>query len=135
MKSADLRLEKPADAAAAGLWAEAWIAAWNALDVDAVLDRFADGAEFSSPKAAAITGNGTVRGKAALADYWRAALAKVGSLRFTLVAAFWDPLASTLVICYTAELAGNRVVAAEVLELGNDGRALRGTALYGAPAD
>ena len=135
MKTADLRLEKPTDAAAARAWAEAWIAAWNALDVDAVLGRFADTADFSSPKAATITGSGTVRGKAALAAYWRAALAKIGSLRFTLVAAFWDPAAATLVIRYTAELAGNRVIAAEVLELGDDGRALRGTALYGAPAD
>jgi hypothetical protein len=125
----------PTDAVEAKQWAEAWIAAWNATDLDAVLARFADTAEFSSPKAATITGCGTVRGKAALAEYWRAALAKIGSLRFTLVAAFWDPAAATLVIRYTAELAGNRVVAAEILELGADGRALRGTALYGAPAD
>jgi hypothetical protein len=126
---------KPNDAVAAKQWAEAWIAAWNAGDLQAVLARFADTVEFSSPKAAAITGNGTVRGKAALADYWRAALAKIDSLRFTLVAAFWDPVAATLVIRYTAELGGNRVVAAEVLELDSDGRARRGTALYGAPAD
>lgn len=115
-------------------WARGWIAAWNARDVDAVLARFADDIEFRSPKAAVITGHGTVRGKADLAAYWRDALSQITALRFTLEAVNWDGASRTLTIRYLAELGPQRLLAAEILDLDDDGLARVGTALYGAPA-
>jgi ketosteroid isomerase-like protein len=67
-------------------FAEAWNAAWNARDLDAVLSFFAEDAVFSSPLAAKVVpeSGGTVRGKAAMRDYWTAALAQAGPLEFEL---------------------------------------------------
>ena len=67
-------------------FAERWIAAWNARDLDAVLRMFADDAVFSSPLAAKVMpeSGGTVRGKAAMQDYWSAALAQNPELHFEL---------------------------------------------------
>lgn len=125
----------PTTAADAEAWALGWIAAWNRRDLPAVLDRFSEEAVFRSPKAAAITGQGTVVGKAALETYWRAALERIGHLHFAFEQANWDPATRTLLIRYVAELGAQRTLAAEILDLDIDGRALRGTALYGAPAD
>lgn len=122
----------PADAEA---WALHWVAAWNRRDLPAVLDLFTDEAVFRSPKAATITGCGTVVGKAALEAYWRAALERIGHLHFGFEQANWDPAARTLLIRYIAELGAQRTLAAEILDLDADGRALCGTAVYGAPAD
>lgn len=122
----------PVNRADAQTWARAWIAAWNARDIDAVLGFFVDNAEFRSPKAAAITGNGSVRGKPALEAYWCGALAQIGSLHFVFETADWDAEARALVIRYVAELNGQRLLAAEIFDLDETGRALRGTALYGA---
>ena len=67
-------------------FAEEWIAAWNARDLDKVLAFFAEDAVFSSPLAAKVVpeSGGTVRGKAALRDYWSAALAQNPDLDFEL---------------------------------------------------
>ncbi len=59
-------------------FAEQWVQAWNAHDVEAVLAHFADDVVFTSPVAARVlpeTG-GVVRGKDALRDYWTTALAQ-----------------------------------------------------------
>ena len=127
----------PTDADSALRWAEHWIASWNALEVEAVLALFADGNDcrFRSPKAATITGHGTVIGKPALRDYWRRAVAGIASLRFTLESAHWDDAGRTLLIRYIAELGPQRLLAAEVFDFNLDGQVACGTALYGAPAD
>lgn len=67
-------------------FAEEWNAAWNARDLDKVLEFFAEDAVFGSPLAARIVpeSGGTVRGKAALRDYWSAALAQNPELHFEL---------------------------------------------------
>ena len=125
----------PTDTDSAHHWAERWISAWNALDVDAVLALFADDCRFRSPKAATITGSGTVHGKPALSDYWRRAVAGIASLRFTLESAQWDNAGRTLLIRYIAELGSQRVLAAEIFDFNTAGQVTCGTALYGAPAD
>src|SRR5207237_10671984 len=66
--------------------AVAWLAAWNTRDLATGLPHYAGGIVFRSPIAARIrpeTG-GVVVGKAALTDYWTAALAGVPDLHFTL---------------------------------------------------
>ena len=58
-------------------FAEEWAAAWNRRDVEAVLTHFHDDVVFTSPVAAEIVPEsaGVVHGKAALREYWCAALA------------------------------------------------------------
>ena len=125
----------PNSHADAEVWARDWIAAWNARDLGAVLAMFTDDVEFRSPKAVAITGHGSVHGKAALEAYWREALARIGALHFRFESAVWDGSARALVIRYIAELGAQRMIAAEIFDLDAAGKALRGTAVYGAPAD
>jgi hypothetical protein len=81
-------------------FAQAWVRAWNAHDVEAVLAHFHDDVVFTSPVAARLlpeTG-GVVRGKAALRDYWATALSALPDLHFELVAVYAG--VSTLVINY-----------------------------------
>lgn len=57
----------------AGAFANHWIAAWNAHDLDRVLAHYADGFEVRSPVIITVTGEPS--GKVAVADYRRHALA------------------------------------------------------------
>ena len=81
-------------------FAEEWAAAWNRRDVDAVLAHFHDDVLFTSPVAAAIVPDsaGVVHGKAALREYWCAALAVVPDLHFDVVGVYGG--VSVLVINY-----------------------------------
>lgn len=123
------------DHVSARAWADRWIEAWNALDIESVLALFADDCQFRSPKAAVITGCGTVIGKPALRAYWTRAIENIAHLRFTLASAHWDGVQRTLLIRYTAELAAQRLLAAEVFDFLPDGRVICGTAFYGASTD
>jgi ketosteroid isomerase-like protein len=59
------------DIASARLFAQQWVDAWNAHDLDAVLSHFSDDAEFSSPVAAQLLPetSGVLRGKDAIRSY------------------------------------------------------------------
>jgi hypothetical protein len=83
-----------------GVFAEAWLKAWNRRDVDAVLAHFHDDVVFTSPVAAQVMpdSEGVVRGKAALREYWCAALKTMPFLRFELVGIYQGE--SVLVINY-----------------------------------
>ncbi len=81
-------------------FADEWCAAWNAHDLDRLLEHFQDDVLFTSPVAAAIlpeTG-GAVRGKAALRAYWAEGLRRIPDLHFTVVGIFAG--VDTLVIQY-----------------------------------
>lgn len=112
--------------AAARAFAEGWIDAWNAHDLDAVLAHYNDDFEFSSPLVIQVAGEptGMLKGKATVQTYWRTALACVPTLRFDLV----DVLAG--VDCLTILYRGHRGLAAELFELDANGRVVRGRALY-----
>ncbi|MDP3294882.1 MAG: nuclear transport factor 2 family protein [Nevskia sp.] len=125
----------PADQLSAEHWAQHWIAAWNTRDVEAVLRLFADDCRFRSPKAATITGHGTVHGKPALRAYWQAALVAIPSLQFSFEGVHWDPAARSLLIRYVAALGAQRLLAAEIFDFDDHSLVACGTALYGAPAD
>jgi ketosteroid isomerase-like protein len=77
-----------------------WVAAWNAHDVEAVLEHFHDDVVFTSPVAAKLLPNthGVVRGKLALRQYWTVALARVPDLRFTVEGVYQG--IDTVVIAY-----------------------------------
>ena len=83
-----------------GIFAEEWAAAWNRRDVDAVLARFHDDVVFTSPVAAQLVpeSGGVVRGKAALREYWSAALRIMPDLHFDIVGVYRGE--SVLVINY-----------------------------------
>jgi len=112
-------------------YAEQWIADWNARDLAAVLAHFEDDVAFTSPRALAVVGVATVRGKAALRAYWTKALASIGSLRFVLRRISWDSVSSELVIFYERDVDGRRDGAAEVLQFGVSGRVVRAEVYHG----
>ena len=72
--------------------ARAWLDAFNRHDVDALVALYADDATHTSPKIRALhpdTG-GKLVGKAALADWWRAANARLPGLRYEPIAIVAD---------------------------------------------
>jgi hypothetical protein len=68
-------------------FANVWLAAWNAHDVEGVLAHFSDEVTFTSPVASQIVdgSDGVIRGKEALRAYWREGLKRYPDLRFELV--------------------------------------------------
>jgi hypothetical protein len=87
-------------------FAEEWVNAWNAHDIEAVLAHFHDDVKFSSPIAARVlpeTG-GVVRGKDALRHYWTTALAAYPDLNFEVLGTYRGE--SALVIHYRNQLGG-----------------------------
>ncbi len=71
-------------------YADAWVSEWNAHDLEAILEHYADDVVFRSPVAARVRpdSGGLIVGKAALADYWGAALPMNPDLHFTLEETF-----------------------------------------------
>ena len=67
-------------------FANEWIAAWNAQDLDRILSHYGENVIFRSPRIVLITGDetGIVRGMDALRTYWRKALDQNTDLRFEL---------------------------------------------------
>ena len=74
------------DRAFAEAFAEEWIAAWNAHDLERILSHYADDFEMASPLIVERMGepSGRLRGKAAIRPYWGAATAK-REIHFTLL--------------------------------------------------
>ncbi len=83
-----------------------WLAAWNAHDVEAILEHFADEVVFTSPiaKRAGTSSDGVLRGKEALRTYWMMALERVPDLHFELVGVYSG--IHTLVINYRNQTGG-----------------------------
>lgn len=81
-------------------FARYWTDAWNARDLEAILDLFSEDARFTSPYAAKLlpdTG-GVLNGKTALRDYWTLGLATIPELQFELEKVFAG--VDSLVIVY-----------------------------------
>ena len=68
-------------------FATEWVAAWNRHDVDAVLAHYADDFTMTTPMIQKLLGvpTGTLQGKKAVGDYWRAALVKIPDLQFSII--------------------------------------------------
>ncbi len=107
-------------------FARTWAAAWNARDIDAVLEHFADDVVFTSPVAQTVvpSSGGIIRGKAQLRDYWVAAIAKVPDLLFTIEGVYAG--VSVLVINYRNQ---RGVLVNEVLSF-RDGVVVEGHGTY-----
>ena len=113
-------------------YAARWIEAWKSMRVERVLELWADDMEFCSPLAAQITGSAVLRGKLAVAEYWRSALAQASYIHFELTAAYWDPEERTVTIVYRRERGSDVRLAAEIIRLNDDGLGVHGSALHGA---
>jgi ketosteroid isomerase-like protein len=87
-------------------FADAWVAAWNAHDVEAVLAHFHDDVVFTSPVATRVVpaSGGVVRGKPALRDYWTTALAGLPDLQFEVIGVYAGQ--SVLVLHYRNQRGG-----------------------------
>ena len=68
--------------------AREWIEAWNARDLERVMQHYSDDIELSSPIAAerVPASGGNIHGKAELRAYWEPALAATPDLHFELQA-------------------------------------------------
>src|SRR4051794_33793406 len=71
-------------------FAQEWLAAWNAHDLEALLAHFAEDVVFTSPVAAQLlTGSdGVIWGKSALRAYWTEGLRRIPDLKFELVGVY-----------------------------------------------
>lgn len=113
------------DATAASAFAEDWIAAWNAHDLDRILSHYASDIVLLSPIAQRRVGDGRVTGVDALRSYWSAALASQPELKFELI----ETMAgySSLTIVYSNH---RGMKATETFEFGPDNKVVRSIACY-----
>jgi hypothetical protein len=118
------------DHAEAKAFAEQWVNDWNAHDVNALLEHFTDDVVFTSPVAVRLFGgDGVIRGREALREYWSEGVRRIPDLHFEVLALYVG--ISTLVINYRNQAGG---VVSEVLTF--DGALVReghGTYLAQAP--
>ncbi len=77
-----------------------WAAAWNARDVESVLQHFHEDVVFTSPVAAELLPEtaGVLSGKPALRHYWTLALQRIPNLRFVVEGIYQG--IDTIVIVY-----------------------------------
>lgn len=114
-------------------FAARWAEAWNRRAVEAVLEHFHEDIVFTSPTALAVVGSPTVHGKEALRAYWTAALARIGSLRFTVDHVLWDPVRRELAIIYTSDTDGRTKRVSENLAFNEDGQVVAVEVFHGVP--
>lgn len=107
-------------------FAKDWIAAWNAHDLDAILDHYTDDFVFYSPVIIKLIGepSGQLQGKEQLRKYWKIALAIAPNLTF--VAQHVLVGAQSVTITYE----GIRGLVAEVFEFNDKGKVHRAAAHY-----
>jgi predicted ester cyclase len=113
----------------AWILANHWVEAWNAHDLDSILEHYDDAIELISPVAAQLLGlsDGKVIGKADLRAYFKRGLQAYPELTFQLVDVLWG--VSTVVLYYTNQ---NGTRTGEFMELSPVGKVARVVAHYSA---
>ena len=113
-------------------FAQEWIAAWNSRDLESILRHYSEDVEVTSPLMEAVLGPGriTVRGKEAARAYWGPALASYPDLRFVLFRAYAGVRS---VVLHYQSVQG--LIAAECMELDEEGRVRRALAHYALGRD
>lgn len=109
-----------------------WTRAWNGHDLEAILEHFASDVVFTSPVAAQLVpgSDGTVRGKAALREYWAEGLRRISDLHFEVLGCYLG--VDTIVINYRNQ---NGRLVNEVLVIGADGLITQGHGTYLSEGD
>jgi predicted ester cyclase len=110
-------------------WAEDWVAAWNAHDLELILTHYEDGVELTSPVAGQLLGtaDGRVMGKANLRAYFQKGLEAYPGLQFRLEDVFWG--VGSVVVVYKNQ---RETRTAEFMELSAAGKVARVVANYSA---
>ncbi|MEM1352568.1 MAG: nuclear transport factor 2 family protein [Pseudomonadota bacterium] len=106
-------------------YAEEWEAAWNAHDLDRILAHYSADVVFRSQKAMRLVGQGELRGRTQLRDYWAQALKAQPNLSFVVVDVFEGH--GMMVITYRNQ---KNVFAAETLRFGPDGSVVEASACH-----
>lgn len=108
-------------------FAAEWIEAWNAHDLERILEHYAEEIEFASPFIATRFGepSGVLKGKAAVRAYWADGLARQPGLRFRLRDTYVG--VNGVVLHYDRH---DGRIGAEHFEFGPDGRVVRAAAHY-----
>jgi hypothetical protein len=108
-------------------FAQDWVEAWNSHDLERILAHYEDEVQLTSPVAQKLlNGDGTVRGKAALREYFVRGIQAYPNLRFDLIDALWGT--ETIVIYYVNNVRGSKT--AEVMLLSAAGKISRVWANY-----
>jgi ketosteroid isomerase-like protein len=107
-------------------FSQRWVDAWNAHDVESVLEHFAEEVVFTSPVAAKLLPEtaGVIRGKSALRGYWTQALQQIADLHFVVEGIYQG--IDTIVIAYRNQDGG---LVSEVLRF-SDGLVIEGHGTY-----
>ena len=121
-------------AAEANAFAAEWASNWNAREVERVLAHFHDDVVFTSPTAQAVVGVPTVRGKAALREYWNKALTRIRSLHFTVDRVVWDERQRELAIIYVSDADGAKKRMSENLRFNEEGLVVSAEVFHGVGA-
>ncbi len=106
-------------------FAKDWEAGWNSHDLDRILAHYHEDIVFRSRKAIPITGGGLIHGKAALRDYWIAALHRQPNLHFRVQDVFSG--FEMVVISYRNH---HDVLAAETLHFDQNGMVTHASACH-----
>ena len=117
----------PLQASFARAFAEEWVNGWNSHELERILAHYDDEVILSSPVALKLlNGDGMVRGKTALREYFLRGLQAYPDLRFDLIDALWGT--ETIVIYYINNVRGSKT--AEVMLLNAAGKIRRVWANY-----
>jgi len=117
----------PLQASFAREFAQDWVDAWNNHDLERILTHYDDQVLLVSPVALKLLGgDGTVRGKAALREYFLRGLDAFPNLRFDLIETLWG--IETIVVYYVNNVRGSKT--AEVMLLNSAGKIQRVWANY-----
>ena len=108
-------------------FADHWVQAWNAHDLDSIMSHYAPDAVLVSPVAARILNEptGTVRGAAAMRSYFQRGLELYPGLRFDLVDVLWGV---NSIVLYYVNQRGTKT--GEFMEFDENGMVVRVAANY-----
>jgi ketosteroid isomerase-like protein len=108
-------------------FAQDWVDAWNSHDLERILTHYDDEVLLTSPVALKLlNGDGTVRGKAALREYFLRGVQAFPDLRFDLIDVIWGT--ETIVVSYFNNVRGSKT--AEVMLMNPAGKIRRVWANY-----
>lgn len=107
--------------------AQAWFAAWNNHDLDAILSHYAEDVEFQSPFITKLLDepSGKITGKVALRDYFAKGLQAYPDLHFEPIQTLFG--LDSLVLYYRSV---NQLLAAELMVLNDQGLVIQVKAHY-----
>src|SRR3954467_15589505 len=98
LRESESMVEQVMDRASARRFVEAWCANWRKVDIDAVVEHFAEHAEMRSPLALKLTGAPVVAGPENIRAYWRKAYGAIESADLKILNWSWDEAIARLTV-------------------------------------